>query len=194
MAKLLTYPELTAMADGDGFVLVDVSDTTDDATGSTKYITAANLKVYLGKHYGEIKVESNATTTTFGGSSTDFSNKSQVTIFDTNGSSSGTTPDHTNDHITINNAGVYFVTVPSISFSGGISDTYSYAIFKNNGATQLTARTTRKLGTGGDVGAAANGGIVSLSATDTVEVWIQNEGDTSEITIQDISLCVFKIN
>ena len=137
--------------------------------------------------YGSIYADSNATTTTFSGASTDWTNKVQVTVFDTNGaSSSGVTPDHTNDHVTVSNAGPYLLHA-SISFSGGSSDTLSFAFFKNNGATQLGNRTTRKLGTGGDVGACDISAAVDLSASDTVELWVQNESDTDAITIQDIN-------
>lgn len=142
----------------------------------------------------EISAESNATTTTFSGSSTDFSNKVQVVIFDTDGPSEGITPDHTNDHITIATGygGKYLILV-SISFSGGGNNVISFAAFKNNGATQITNRTTRKLGTGGDTGSAVNVGIADLSAADTVELWIQNEAATTALTIEDVSFTVTRI-
>jgi hypothetical protein len=137
--------------------------------------------------YGSVYADSNAVTTTFAGSSTDWTNKVQVTVFDTNGTSStGVTPDHTNDHVTIGNAGPYLLHA-SISFSGTANETLSFAFFKNNGATQLGNRTTRKLGTGGDVGACDISAAVDLSASDTIELWVQNEGSTGAITIQDIN-------
>jgi len=154
-----------------------------DEDGVEKYLTGA---------YGEIRAESNATTTTFSDSSTDFSNKVQIVIFDTNGISRGTTPDHTNDHITIDEDGDYNLRA-DVSFSGGNSNTLSFAIFKNNGATQLTTRATRKLGTGGDVGNAGISGQATLSATDTVELWIQNELNTTAITVEDVTLSISKI-
>lgn len=48
MAKLPSRSELTSLADGDLFHTVDVSDTTDDAGGTSKKITAANVKGYMG--------------------------------------------------------------------------------------------------------------------------------------------------
>jgi hypothetical protein len=143
--------------------------------------------------YAAISAESNATTTTFSGTSSDWSQKSQVTIFDTNGTSSQATPDHTNDHITIDLAGVYRIDICS-SMSGGANDTISFAAFKNNGATKLGTRATRKLGAGGDVGAASVSMIESLSANDTIEMWAQNEDDTDAVTFQDVCLMVSKVN
>jgi hypothetical protein len=140
--------------------------------------------------HASISVQSNVTTTTFSGSSSDFTNKSQITVFDTNGAAAqDVTPDHTNDHLTVDVAGTYAV-YADISFSGGSTDTYSFALFKNNGATQLGARTTRKMGTGGDVGAAPALAIVDLEVNDTVEVWIQNESSTGAATVQDAVLAV----
>ena len=145
-------------------------------------------------NYGGIGAEGNSTATTIASPSSDFSNKAQITVFDTNAAASqGTTPDHTNDHITIDVDGAYLVTV-NVSFRGASNNTtYSFAAFKNNGATQLGARSTRKVGTGGDVGSASQHAIVSLVATDTVEVWIQNETQGSDVTIEDIILTVVRI-
>ncbi len=48
MSKYGNYTELTtAIADGDLFLIVDVSDTTDDATGSTRRVVASNIKKNL---------------------------------------------------------------------------------------------------------------------------------------------------
>jgi hypothetical protein len=46
MAILPTRNELTTLAGGDLFHVVDVSDTTDNPTGSSKKITAANIKSF----------------------------------------------------------------------------------------------------------------------------------------------------
>jgi hypothetical protein len=139
--------------------------------------------------HAEISVEGNSTATVIGSSSSDFSNKVQVTIFDTNGPSSSTmTPDHTTDDITVIVDGNYSVSA-TISFSGAASpDTISMALFKNNGTTQLGARVTRKLGTSGDVGACSLSAIVDLEAGDTIEIWVQNESLSNNITVEDASL------
>lgn len=150
-----------------------------DEDGDEHFLTVA---------YGEIKVEGNATATTISASSTDFSNKVQVTIFDTNGLSRGTTPDHTNDHITVDDNGVYKVSAV-LSFSGATGDLISFAIFKNNGATQLTTRATRELGST-DVGNASTQGLADLSINDTVEIWIQNESDSDNVTVEDATLLI----
>ena len=183
--------ELTASADGDLLVILDVSDTTDSSAGTAKRIQVKNLSAY-----GEINVQENATETTISSSSSDFTNAVQVTVFDTIGNGGtflNTTPSHTSDHITIGIAGAYYVNA-NLSFSGGSADDYSFAIFKNNKATQISARTARKLGTGGDLGAACCSGIYSLEVNDTVEVWIQNETVGANATISNATLSVFKVS
>lgn len=190
-----TYSAWTGgpLADGDIITLVfDVSDTTQHADGSSYQLTWSILKDEL-YGYGEIKAESNATATTITTASTDFSNKVQVTIFDTNGSSdTNATPDHTTDDITVNAAGVYRVTVTA-SISGSASDKISLAAFKNNGATQITARGTMTLDASGNTQSVTCSGLASLAATDTVELWIQNETDTDNVTVEDVSLTVERV-
>lgn len=46
MAKLPSRTALTSLADGDLLHVVDVSDLTDDITGSSKKITAVNIGLY----------------------------------------------------------------------------------------------------------------------------------------------------
>jgi len=172
----------------------------DDTAGTWEPVTVGTNLTYDGttldalgggggglSDYAELSAEGNATATTFGGASTDWTNKAQILIFDTNGDSSASVPDHTNDHITVASTAAYMLGA-AVSFSGGISDTYSFAFFINNGATQVSPRFTRKLGTGGDVGAAALVTIVELTANDTVELWAQNENDTSDLIVEDITI------
>lgn len=138
----------------------------------------------------EIKVEDNATETVITTNSTDFTNKVQVTVFDSDISGTlGLTPDHTNDHITADVTADYEITC-KLSFFGGSNDTYSGAIFKNNGASQISTRFTRKLGTGGDVGSASISSLARLTAGDTVEVWVQCENATDNLTVTDCTLMI----
>lgn len=142
-------------------------------------------------NYAGISVNNNTTTTTIGGATTWV----QVVVFDTDDAASGSTPDHTNDHITISETGDYLVTV-SLSFESpdASAQTFQYQVQKNNGGTQLTSLTLeRKLGTGGDVGSASISGIVNLSATDTIELWVQNLDGTNNATMTNGNLAVQKI-
>ena len=141
--------------------------------------------------YASLSVDSNATATTIAASSSDWSNKAQVTVFDTNGDSAGDlTPDHTNDHITVAEDGS-FQCIASVSFSGGSNDNYSLSFFKNNGGTKLPGRASRVIGSGGDVGnVCVLSGTIDLSQNDTIELWIQNESASANCTIED---CVFSV-
>jgi hypothetical protein len=124
-------------------------------------------------------------------------NKAQITTFDTNDSAVGTTPDHTNDHITIDRAGKYFVAASMHveSVGAGAADTVGMGIFKNDGATLFeNVHGHRKLaGGGGDIGSMTISGIVTLAATDTVEVWCWNEDNIRNIVIDDITLSVYRV-
>ena len=142
--------------------------------------------------YGEISVAGNSTATTVTVQNTWY----QVTIFDTNGLSSGTTPDHTNDHITIATTGTYLVTVSLSLLSGsGTSDVYECAVYKNDGATQFANLIfDRQLaGGGGDVGSASISGLATLTAADTIELWIRNTSSTTDVTVENVTLSLVQI-
>jgi hypothetical protein len=185
--------KLTALTENTSPVKDDLLYMVDDPAGTPldRKVEFENLPKATGMG-ATISVEGNSTATTISSSSTDWSNAVQITVFDTDGAENNATADHTNDHITVDVAGTYLILI-NLSFSGGLSDTYSFSAFKNNGATRLGPLATRKLGTGGDVGSAGLTALATLSATDTVEVWIQNEDATSDCTIQDGSLTIIRV-
>lgn len=141
--------------------------------------------------YGAISTETNSTATTISSASTDFSNKVQVAFGTTNSTSQNTTPDHTSDDITIDLDGDYSACI-SLSVSGTASDVISFALFKN-GTTQLGPRSTITL-SGGVDSVHFSPGPAPLVATDTLEVWVQNETAGRNITVEDASFHVVKIN
>jgi len=118
-------------------------------------------------------------------------NKVQVTQFTANETSNLMTPDHTNDHITVVKTGVYLVTASiSISSTGGTSYEVMFGCWKNNGATEfLNLHSHRMLaGGGGDKGSMTISGLVSLTATDTLELWCANITNTNNVIIESITL------
>lgn len=145
-----------------------------------------------GLSYGEISAHDNATATTLAAQDTFY----QVTIFDTDGVSNLTTPDHTNDHITVSLAGVYKVEC-TISSSSANSNSYDYHVKINNGATQFLNLTThRNTSVANGLGACTISGLVTLSANDTVELWIQRSDGgavSKSITINAVTLSLFQV-
>jgi hypothetical protein len=119
-------------------------------------------------------------------------NKKQVTAFDTDGVSNNMTPDHTNDHITITVAGVYFCSVSiHIDSQAGVAATFGFALYKNNGATQFAnvhGHRDLPAGVGGNSGAMSLSGLIDLAVNDTIEVWVWNEDNTQDVTVDDITL------
>jgi hypothetical protein len=156
----------------------------------------------MGWHYtapilvragAEISREDNHTTeTSIPGSSHDWAEKAQIEVFDTNGPQLNAIADHTENHIVVGITGAYEVSA-HISMLGGANTVLSFAVFKNNGATQVIPRTSRKVGGSLDVGAASIGGLASLVAGDTIELWVQNETNSANMTAQDVSLFIQKV-
>jgi hypothetical protein len=142
-----------------------------------------------GLPYAEIYAYNSNTTITISG--TGIANKVQVTAFDTNGVSNLMTPDHTNDHITVSEAGVYLCNISiSAESAGGAAYEVGFAVYKNNGATQFpNLHVHRNLsGAGGDTGSMSMTGLITLAANDTVEVWVYNETNTSNVIVDDITM------
>jgi hypothetical protein len=167
----------------------------DDGGGDTELCVRFNtgdIQVISPLEFGEISVIDNVSTTTI----TTMSVAVQFLFFDTNGSSNGATPDHTNDHITINKTGEYLIdcslTATSVIGSGG---RFAFEIQKNNGASLVGAlHAHRQLsGGGGDTGSISLSGLAPLSTGDTIELWVQNDISTQNIIIEDATLSLTMI-
>ena len=119
----------------------------------------------------------------------------QITIFDTNGLANGLTPDHTEDHITITTGGTYLVLVSAtINSVTGAASRFEISVCKNNGEAIIIAHVDRNVGGGGaESGVISMSGHALLSEDDTIEVWIENETNTQNYIVEDISLCVIQI-
>ncbi len=110
----------------------------------------------------------------------------KLTCFAANGSASGVTPDHTDDSLTVLVAGVYDVNM-SVSFSGSGTRTFKFRL-RVNGIESIYG-CTRKLGTGGDVGAAGfHAPGVTLAANDVVTVYVEADNSTADLTVVDAAL------
>lgn len=120
----------------------------------------------------------------------------QIAAFDTDGESNNCTPDHTNDHITIVEAGDYHI---SLSWSGHSHnlDDYQIMVRFNNGTVaceNITIHTTTAVA--GRVVTSAAVGTCALSATDTVEAWaLRTTGAAVErtLTTDHITLVVVQV-
>lgn len=144
--------------------------------------------------YGDIYAHDNEVETEFADSGV--ANKSQVTIFTTDGESNLTTPSNAEDHITIIKAGKYFVTISiAASTEGGGSDEYGFSLWRNNGTTEFENVHSHRLFSGGagDFGSITMSGICNFAVDDTIEVWTWNEDDTEALLIDDITLSITKI-
>ncbi len=145
-----------------------------------------------GLPYGGISVVSNATETTISSSGVAV----QVTIFDTNAPSNNTTPDHTNDHVTISKAGDYMIVASAtVNSVAGLGSKFEMTVQKNNGASLVDhLHVDRNIdGGGGKAGSVSMSGIATLAASDTIEVWIENETNTANYVVEDITLSLFQL-
>lgn len=143
-----------------------------------------------GLQYGEIWVKDNMVETAIGIAGTFV----QVTVFTQNGQSNGTTPDHTNDHITVNTDGIYLLLGSFCveSIGAGAADLVALEARKNNGTVIFnnTFHHRKLAGGGGDVGMMGFVGMANLSSGDTIEVWLTNESNATNILVCHANLSV----
>ena len=164
-----------------------------DAADTTKYSTVQEINAG-GTAYGEIWVLGNAVETAIAGAGTFV----QYTGFVNDGSSKDTTPAHAQDHIEIDVAGDYscMCSFHVESIGAGAADLVSIEVRKNNGTvTYSNLHAHRKLaGGGGDVGSISVSGILpSLSVNDTIEVWLTNEDNATNLLLVDANLTIQRI-
>lgn len=121
----------------------------------------------------------------------------QVTQFDNNGQFKNVTPDYTNDHILIDNPGRYLVTFSACvrTAVAGLASLFEFQIYKNNGATAFgNLATCRNLsGGGGDSGSISISGMFDVVQNDTIELWVRNMTNTSDIIFKDANLTITQL-
>ena len=163
-------------------------DVTGDATisGDVLFDTAGG-----GLTYGEIYAKDSAVDLTLNSAA-----KVQVTSFTVNGLSNNMTPDHTNDHITVSTAGVYMCNVStSVSNQAAQAHILDLSVYKNNGATEFAnVHSHRGLDGGSESGSITMSGLITLAASDTIELWATtNSGVNRDVRFEDITLSLMKV-
>lgn len=150
-------------------------------------ITDHNVPVSTHNTYGEIHGTTDSTIAIVAANT-----PVQYTGFTANGESNNTTPDHTNDHITITQAGKYLVTVAlaarlDSNMGGGF---ITFHLNLNNGATEIT-KAPLVLNQVLDVNrAGAVTALLDLSANDTLELWGESSS-VIDIVVRNASMtCV----
>ena len=120
-----------------------------------------------------------------------------LTQWNTNGLSLGITVSSSTGKITVADAGIYEVDM-SISFSGQLSKTFVFEIYKDDVSASPTPTATgfkmvRKLGTSGDVGSASLSGLVSLAAGDSVMIYVSSSDGGNTVTVHQSQLKVAQV-
>lgn len=176
IVNLTAMAALTDAADGDVLYIVD------DPGGSPlpRKITYQDI---VRRAYGEIYVNGGAVAQAITADT-----YTKVTAFVANGESKNTTASHTNDKITLTDAGVYMLHL-NASFSIGHPGTAELAIY--HGGSISTARTQRALVTN-DVANVALCCLVTSGGSSDVEVYTRLEDDTT-ITIINSNLVAVRL-
>jgi len=149
-------------------------------TPASERLTVATL---LGRAYGELYVSAGAS-----GQSLTTSIWNDITQWASNGASLNTTPDHTNDIITLDVTGFYLVMI-QMSFSGSNNAEFTMRA-KWNGTGQDQVRCQRKLSSGGDVGSATAMGVVDVTTASTdLELEVYPDGNHTFTLVDGTMFC-----
>ncbi len=165
-----------------------------NSSGVTSRVALANLHTELLKlnNVGGISVEGNTVATTINTVNV----WEQVAVFGTNNpDNGGTVADHTNDHITVGATAIYHASFgASVLLPSGTNKVFEFEMKTNNGViSHPNIHTDRKISTSGDVGSLPGIGIVSLTAGDTVELWVRNKTDNANITFETVTLSIIQV-
>jgi len=157
---------------------------------------ADDLREDIPMIYGEIYVKDATTVHELSSAA-----HTQITSFSAtpgvNGLSNGVTPDITNNHLTVNVKGNYFI---AVSMSAGNDATQSHTIHvdmkKNNGATDFDNVHSHRLLTGGsgDRGSISLSGIVAAAKGDTLELWATSDDGTPRgVIFEDVTFTAIEV-
>ena len=185
---VISLDEVSAPTTTSGYGKVWTND--DD---ELHFMDGAGVEHIVTASYAEISAIDNATETVIGSAGVAV----QVTIFDTNGPALQLVPDHTNDHITIDITGDYQVTsVSTINSVSGSSSRLELTVQKNNGATDVgSCHSNHNItGGGGHSDAVPMSCLATLTAGDTIEVWLENETNTQNYVVEDIDLSIVRLD
>ena len=147
-----------------------------------------NINQILDNHetYGEMYIQGNATATTISTADT----WTQVTAGWTGGITNNAT--FSTDQLSVDySAGDYEIAV-ALSFTGAANDTWTFGIAVNDSVDE-TSRIERKTSST-DVGAIALVGVFTLSASDTVQLYVKNQDLTNNPTVTEAALTLRKLS
>lgn len=148
----------------------------DNTTGDISPQDIRDMFITAHGVYGEIRVEAGVTAQ----SSID-TTPAKVTGWNTNGLSSGTTPDHATDNdISVLSDGIYHVSWSLSCDSPTASTTFEFEIFKNGAAQGHVSKITTNVTP--DNFCISGGGLISCSANDNLQLYVSANAGSKAIT------------
>ena len=146
----------------------------------------------MGHTYGEISVSNNDSNMAV--SSVAFA---QITDFDTTGEAYNTNPCGDNDHIEIEEDGVYLVLyIACVINDAAQSHIINVAAFLNNGTEEIINSNSNHKLTGGstDMIHLSGNPMIALERGETVELWaVSDSADARNVIFEDVVLNVLRL-
>jgi hypothetical protein len=99
--------------------------------------------------------------------------------------------DKANNRLTVSVDGTYFV-FAQFGFSGSVATEYHFHGMKNAATHINELGTHRKIGTGGDVGSCSMGALITLTANDYIQVYVEADSSAS-VTVEAAQFLAIKV-
>lgn len=174
------------LLDGTDPTKIAAWDLTGITTATTRTLFMPDYNVDLGSFYGVMSVQAGSTA-----EATTDATPRKLAGFTTDGIELGMTVDSTTGNdIEVSKDGIYKVSA-QVSFSGTNSKTFVVEIYNNTTASGFS--TTRKLGTGGDVGSCSLVGLLTLAQGDKVSLYHHSTDGGTSLVMVDAQLTVERI-
>ena len=113
------------------------------------------------------------------------------------GEANGATPDVSNDHIVVGESGIYYVRW-HVSIYSTQKNEFELEVFINNGFTGFPATEAyRTTSVASAVGSVSGGGICDLTASDTVELWVERKDGVAvekTLTFRQATLSIMQLD
>ena len=177
-SKVTALGTISDLADGDLVYVVDVSDTTDDAAGSSKGITAANLISTLHKEYASFYQSTGGVT---GLSSTAVT----LNLASTQQNSDGTIFSLSSNTVTVNKTGTFLVNMDNYINNSSTSRT-EYSLWLERNSSEIAGTRHAVYERGYDSGGSTSmTTIISITSGDVFRMRIQRTDGGATAGYQD---------
>jgi hypothetical protein len=161
------------------------------ANGTNPFTTVSTIPYsdITSQQYAEIYVTGGSTSQTTSATPNSYT---QLTSFTTNGNANGATPVAASDKITVNQTGVYQVTM-TMTFTATNNHTFAFRVYNNTTATAYANTNVKNHTTSTNPHSLSITALISTTASDDLIVQVTSADASQIFTVTDANFAIIKI-